>query len=160
MSRQEAALCKELNKIAGTVEETLRTRPMSSKRSHRDIIPVSHGNRPHLPNLPPRKGRRPMTLRATLHLQCDGHGPQIYLERLVKEVSSWPGVESLPSLVAPLQWHAMWTEEALASPEPSALSTVMNSPTFYSGVPRQSMWRSRYRALTGQLSADGRSRIF
>jgi hypothetical protein len=93
---------------------------MSSRRSHRDIIPVSHGNRTLLPNLPPRKGRRPMTRRAALHLQCDGHGPQIYLERLVKEVSSWPGVESLPSLVAPLQWHAMWVEEALASPEPSA----------------------------------------
>ena len=93
---------------------------MSSRRSHKDIIPVSHGNRTLLPNLPPRKGRRPMTLRAALHLQCDGHGPQIYLERLVKEVSSWRGVESLPSLVAPLQWHAMWIEEALASPEPSA----------------------------------------
>ena len=73
-----------------------------------------------LRDLPKREGRRPTTLRTALHLQSNDQGPLSYLERLLEEISSWPGVDFLPSLVAPIQSRAMWIEESLASLDSSA----------------------------------------
>jgi hypothetical protein len=84
----------------------------------RDI--TSDRNVSLLRDLPKREGRRPTTVRTTLHLQSNDQGPLSYLERLLEEISSRPGVEFLPSLVAPIQWRAMWIEEPLASLDSSA----------------------------------------
>jgi hypothetical protein len=47
--------------------------------------------------LPVRKGGRPKTAIASLHVQCNGHGDPKYLNQLLNDVLSWPHVESTPT---------------------------------------------------------------
>jgi hypothetical protein len=48
------------------------------------------------PSLPTRKGKRPITIRGPLHVQCTNHGDDRLLRQLVEEVAAWPGIEPNP----------------------------------------------------------------
>src|SRR5271166_6431325 len=57
------------------------------------------------PTLPMRKGKRPVTIRGPLHVQCSNHGDDRLLRQLVKEVVAWPGIEPNP-LPSPVRiWY-------------------------------------------------------
>jgi hypothetical protein len=47
--------------------------------------------------LPVRKGGRPKMIIGSLHVQCNGHGDPKYLNQLLKDVLSWPHIESTPT---------------------------------------------------------------
>jgi len=51
-------------------------------------------------DLPRRRGARPKTIRAPLHLQCNGHGNPKYLNELIQEIRSWPDIEPNPPCIA------------------------------------------------------------
>jgi len=50
----------------------------------------------HLASLPIRKGKRPITVRGPLHLQCSENNDDTLLRELVEEVVAWPGIEAAP----------------------------------------------------------------
>jgi hypothetical protein len=64
---------------------------MLEKRHATDLDPLS------LRDLPARKGSRPKTARGPLHIQCGGHGDRKYVNQLVKDVLSWPLIETVPN---------------------------------------------------------------
>ena len=45
------------------------------------------------PTLSNRRGKRPITIRGPLHVQCSDHGDDGALRHLVKEVVAWPDIE-------------------------------------------------------------------
>jgi hypothetical protein len=45
------------------------------------------------PTLFNRRGKRPITIRGPLHVQCSDHGDERALRHLVEEVMAWPGIE-------------------------------------------------------------------
>jgi hypothetical protein len=49
-------------------------------------------------DLPIRKGKRPVTIRGPLHVQCSNHGDYRLLRQLVEEVAAWPGIEASPNV--------------------------------------------------------------
>lgn len=51
--------------------------------------------------LPRRRGVRPKTIRAPLHLQCNGHGNPKHLNELTQEIQGWPDIESNPAFQCP-----------------------------------------------------------
>ena len=56
---------------------------MDSFGSAKNLITIS-------PNLPTRRGKRPITIRGPLHVQCGDHGDDRALRHLVDEVIAWP----------------------------------------------------------------------
>jgi hypothetical protein len=50
----------------------------------------------HLASLPIRKGKRPITVRGPLHVQCSDNHDETLLFGLVEEVVAWSGVEASP----------------------------------------------------------------
>src|SRR5438132_10324460 len=48
------------------------------------------------PTLSNRRGKRPITIRGPLHLQCSDHGDDKVLHHLVEEVIAWPDIEAGP----------------------------------------------------------------
>jgi hypothetical protein len=48
------------------------------------------------PDLPTRRGKRPITIRGPLHVQCGGHGDEGVLRQVVQQVIAWPGIEAGP----------------------------------------------------------------
>ena len=48
------------------------------------------------PDLPTRMGKRPITIRGPLHVQCGGHSDEGVLHQLVQQVIAWPGIETGP----------------------------------------------------------------
>jgi len=48
------------------------------------------------PSLPNRRGKRPVTIRGPLHVQCGDYGDDIALRHLVDEVIAWPDIEAGP----------------------------------------------------------------
>src|ERR1700732_780597 len=45
-------------------------------------------------NLPKSRGKRPITIRGTMHLQCGEHAEDRRLRSLVDEMIAWPNVEA------------------------------------------------------------------
>ena len=64
---------------------------MLEKRHATNLDPLS------LRDLPTRKGSRPKTMLGPLHIQCGGHGDRKYVNQLVKDVLSWPLIETVPN---------------------------------------------------------------
>lgn len=50
----------------------------------------------HLASLPIRKGKRPITVRGPLHVQCSDNADETQLVRLVEEIVAWSGIEASP----------------------------------------------------------------
>lgn len=64
-----------------------------------------------LRHLRARTGPRPKTAWGPLHIQSNQHGDREYLSQLIKEVFSWPDVESVSSgpysnTTIPIRWNA------------------------------------------------------
>ena len=65
------------------------------------------------PDLPTRRGKRPIAIRGPLHVQCGGHGDEGVLRQVVQQVIAWPGIEAGPlpigtaDLVLPKHIHEL-----------------------------------------------------
>src|SRR5580700_10862348 len=62
---------------------------MDRFRSANNLITIS-------PSLPNRRGKRPVTIRGPLHVQCGDYGDDIALRHLLDEVVAWAHIKAGP----------------------------------------------------------------
>jgi hypothetical protein len=108
------------------------------ERNIKETIGASIGSA----DLPPRKGKRPQTIRGPLHIQCNGYGDPKYVNQLVEQVLTWPHVESSPPPVSPPDTIRVRLAEMVATDEPSAFLSarefgrvLLGAPTIYLTLP-------------------------
>jgi hypothetical protein len=96
----------------------------------------------HPPDLPHRRGRRPVTVLGPLHVQCSGHGDERTLRDLVNDVIAWPDVEAGPSPDGRADVVSLQIGEEVATGDPSVFITgrefgrvLFGSPTIYLTLP-------------------------
>ena len=94
------------------------------------------------PSLPNRRGKRPVTIRGPLHVQCGDHGDGIALRHLVDEVIAWPDIEAGPLPVGSADLISLQVGENVASGDPSVFITgrefgrvLFAAPTIYLALP-------------------------
>jgi hypothetical protein len=94
------------------------------------------------PTLPIRRGKRPVTIRGPLHLQCNNHGDKRLLRQFVEEVVAWPGIEAKPLPVASADLVSIRVSEDVANDDLSVFITgrefgrvLFGSPTIYLTLP-------------------------
>src|SRR5208337_2856288 len=78
-------------------------------------------------SLPIRKGKRPVTVRGPLHVQCSDNSDNMLLRELVEEVTGWPGIEASPLPVGGGGLVSFRIDEGLASDD---LSNFINGTEF------------------------------
>jgi hypothetical protein len=66
-------------------------------------------------SLPGRKGKRWVTVRGPLHVQCSDNSDDMLLRELVEEVATWPGIEPSPLPVSKGTLVSLRVDEGLAS---------------------------------------------
>ena len=95
-----------------------------------------------LRSLPVRKGRRPVTVRGPLHVQCSDNSDHMLLRELVEEVSAWPGIEASPLPVGGGGLVSFRVDEGLASDDLSNFISgtefarvLFGAPTIYLTLP-------------------------
>jgi hypothetical protein len=100
-------------------------------------------------SLPTRRGRRPITIRGPLHIQCNGHGDLKYLNQLIDEVLTWPDIESAERFVGRSNTIPIRLMEMATSNDPSAFITarefarvLLGAPTIYLVLPLLSAHRA------------------
>jgi hypothetical protein len=106
--------------------------------NNRGIMPRSENRTagPFASNaLPARKGLRPKTIIAPLHIQCNGHGDPKYLKQLVDDVLAWPYIESTPSLVRPPDTIPIRLEEKATTSDSSAFISAREFARVLLGAP-------------------------
>jgi hypothetical protein len=94
-------------------------------------------------SLPNRRGKRPITIRGPLHVQCGDHGDDQKLRHLVDEVMLWPHVEAAGSLPAgSSDLVSLQVDEEVATDDPSVFITgrefgrvLLGAPTIYLTLP-------------------------
>jgi hypothetical protein len=93
-------------------------------------------------DLPRRRGVRPKTIRAPLHLQCDGHGNPKHLNRLLQKVCGWPDIESNPPFIAGPGTLSIRLVERTIAQKTNAFITereiarvLLGAPTIYLALP-------------------------
>jgi len=96
----------------------------------------------HLASLPIRKGKRPITVRGPLHVQCSDNDNERLLYELVEEVAAWPGVEATPWPVGSGDLVSLRTAEDLASNDSDNFISgnefarvLFGAPTIYLTLP-------------------------
>ena len=73
--------------------------------------------------LPPRRGRRPTTIRGPLHLQCDDNRDDALLRELIQEAAVWPGVQASPLPLGGADLVSLRLDKKLAAgPAPSFIT--------------------------------------
>jgi hypothetical protein len=94
------------------------------------------------PSLPNRRGKRPITIRGPLHVQCSDNGDDRALRRLVDEVITWPHVEASPLPVGRADLVSLRISEDVATGDPSVFITgrefgraLFGAPTIYLSLP-------------------------
>ena len=94
------------------------------------------------PSLPNRRGKRPVTIRGPLHVQCGDHGDDRELHHLVDEVIAWPDIEAGPLPVGSAGLVSLKVGEEVATADPSAFITgrefgrvLFGAPTIYLTLP-------------------------
>lgn len=94
------------------------------------------------PTLPMRKGKRPVTIRRPLHVQCSNHGDNRLLRQLVEEVVGWPGIEPNPLPVASVDLVSIRVGEDVAKDDLSVFiagrefgRVLFGTPTIYLALP-------------------------
>ena len=94
------------------------------------------------PSLPNRRGKRPVTIRGPLHVQCGDHGDGIALRHLVDEVLAWPDIEAGPLPVGSADLVSLQVGEEVATGDPSVFITgrefgrvLFGAPTIYLALP-------------------------
>jgi hypothetical protein len=92
-------------------------------------------------SLPVRKGSRPKTIVGPLHIQCNRHGDSKHLNKLVKDVLTWPYIESIPSFVNRDIVRVRLKAEAASSDSAAFISDrefarlLLAAPTIYLVLP-------------------------
>ncbi len=96
----------------------------------------------HLSSLPIRKGRRPITVRGPLHVQCSDNSDETLLCDLVEEAAAWSGVEATPWPVGSGMLVSLRTAEDLASNDSANFISgnefarvLFGAPTIYLTLP-------------------------
>src|SRR5271157_2848915 len=87
------------------------------------------------PTLPMRKGKRPVTIRGPLHVQCSNHGDDRLLRQLVKELVAWPGIEPNPLPVASADLVSIRVGEDVADDDLSAFIAGREFGRVHFGMP-------------------------
>jgi hypothetical protein len=92
--------------------------------------------------LPVRKGKRPITVRGPLHVQCSDNSDDIPLRELVSEITAWPAVEASPLPVSTVDLVSLRVDEYFASNDSSNFITgtefarvLFGAPTIYLSLP-------------------------
>ena len=108
---------------------------MDSFRSAKNLTTIS-------PSLPNRRGKRPITIRGPLHVQCGDHGDDRELRHLVDEVIAWPHIEAGPLPVGSLDLVSLQVGEEVATGDPGVFITgrefgrvLFGAPTIYLTLP-------------------------
>ena len=93
-------------------------------------------------SLPIRRGKRPVTIRGPLHVQCGGHGDDGLLGQLVDKVIAWPDVDAGPLPIGSAGLVSLRIGEDVATEDPSVFITgrefarvLFGSPTIYLTLP-------------------------
>jgi hypothetical protein len=96
----------------------------------------------HLANLPIRKGKRPITLRGPLHIQCSDNHDIMLLCELVEEVVVWAGIKAAPWPVGNRELVSLRIAEDLASNDSANFISgnefarvLFGAPTIYLTLP-------------------------
>jgi hypothetical protein len=94
------------------------------------------------PSLPNRRGKRPVTIRGPLHVQCGDYGDDIALRHLVDEVIAWPDIEAGPLPVGSADLVSLQVGEDVATGDPSVFITgrefgrvLFGAPTIHLALP-------------------------
>ena len=108
---------------------------MDRDRSAKNLITIS-------PVFPIRRGKRPITIRGPLHIQCGDHGDERVLRHLVDEVIAWPHIEAGPLPVGSADLVSLQVGEEVATGDPSVFITgrefgrvLFGAPTIYLTLP-------------------------
>jgi hypothetical protein len=94
------------------------------------------------PSLLNRRGKRPITIRGPLHVQCSDHGEDQELRHLVDEVMAWPHVEAGTLPPGSSDLISLQVGEEVATDDPSVFITgrelgrvLFGAPTIYLTLP-------------------------
>lgn len=92
--------------------------------------------------LPMRKGGRPKTIIGPLHIQCNQHGERKYLNQFLKDVLSWPYIEStstslhqLDRVSIRLQGTAATTDSSAFIQDTEFAEVLLEAPTIIMVLP-------------------------
>jgi len=88
-----------------------------------------------LTSLPLRKGKRPITVRGPLHVQCSDNNHETILYELVEEVAAWPGIEAAPWPVGSSELVTFRIAEGLASNDSANFISGNEFARFLFGAP-------------------------
>jgi hypothetical protein len=95
-----------------------------------------------LTGLPIRKGKRPITVRGPLHVQCSDNHEETLLDELVEEAVAWPGIEAAPWPVGSSELVSLRIAEDLASKDSANFISgnefarfLFGAPTIYLALP-------------------------
>jgi hypothetical protein len=94
------------------------------------------------PSLSNRLGKRPITIRGPLHLQCSDHGDDEALRHLVEEVIAWPDIEAGPLPVGSADLVSLRVAKDVATRDASVFirgrefgRVLFGAPTIYLTLP-------------------------
>ncbi|MBV8377826.1 MAG: hypothetical protein JO279_12580, partial [Verrucomicrobia bacterium] len=93
-------------------------------------------------SLPVRKGKRPITIRGPLHVQCSDNNDDALLREVVAEVAAWLGIEVSPLPIGTGELASLRIDEYLASDDSSNFiagtefaRVLFGAPTIYLTLP-------------------------
>jgi len=96
----------------------------------------------HLASLPIRKGKRPITVRGPLHVQCSDNTDETLLAGLVEEVVAWPDVEASPWPVGSAELVSLRISEDVANDDSANFISgnefarvLFGAPSIYLALP-------------------------
>jgi hypothetical protein len=94
------------------------------------------------PTLSDRRGKRPITIRGPLHLQCSDHGDDKVLRHLIEEVIAWPDIEARPQPVGSADLVSLRVAKDAAAADASVFirewefgRVLFGAPTIYLTLP-------------------------
>jgi hypothetical protein len=95
-------------------------------------------------DLPKRRGRRPITIRGPIHVQCGEHGDERRLRAIVEQVTAWPHVEAGPLPIGSANFLSLQLAEDSPVQDSSVFISgrefgrvLLGSPTIYLTLPLQ-----------------------
>src|ERR1700756_4889027 len=93
-------------------------------------------------DLPKRRGKRPITIRGPIHVQCGDHGDARRLRAIVEQVMAWPHVEADPLPIGSANFVSLQLAEDSPVQESSVFISgrelgrvLLDSPTIYLTLP-------------------------
>lgn len=100
--------------------------------STKNVITIS-------PSLSNRRGKRPLTIRGPLHLQCGDHGDDRALRHLVEDVIAWPDIEASPLPVGRADLVSLRVAKDVATGDASVFITGREFGRVLFGAPTRSL---------------------